>query len=98
MDDTLASHVENMILRPDSYQAFSENFGMYRVEEVIMTNKENERKRVRDIAFPPSGSLIMLRRNKEIFIPHGETHLLPGDIITVIGNTTALEEFRAILE
>ena len=98
MDDTLASHVENMILRPDSYQAFSENFGMYRVEEIIMTSKENERKRVRDIAFPPSGSLIMLRRNKEIFIPHGETHLLPGDVITVIGNTAALEEFRAILE
>lgn len=98
MDDTLASHVENLLLRPDSYQAFSENFGMYRIEEIIMGSKENENKRVRDLAFPPSGSLVMLRRNKEIFIPHGETHLLAGDIITVIGNTTALEEFRAILE
>ena len=98
MDDTLASHVENLILRPDSYQAFSENFGMYRIEEIIMGNDDNVNKRVRDLAFPPSGSLIMLRRNKQIFIPHGETHLLAGDIITVIGNTTALEEFRSILE
>ncbi len=98
MDDTLATHVENLILRPDSYQAFSENFGMYRIEEIIMRNNENQNKRVRDLPFHPSGSIIMLRRNKEIFIPHGDTHLLLGDIITVIGNTTALEEFRSLLE
>jgi len=40
----------------------------------------------------------MQRRGGEIFIPHGNTHLLLGDIITVIGNSVALAEFRKILE
>lgn len=98
IDDTLASHVENLIMRPDSYQAFSENFGMYRVEEINMQNHDNHKRRVRDLPFHPSGSIVMLRRNNEILIPHGETRLMLGDIITVIGNTSALEDFREVFE
>jgi Kef-type K+ transport system membrane component KefB/Trk K+ transport system NAD-binding subunit len=98
IEDTLASHVENLIMRPDSYEAFSESFGLYRVEEILMSNSEHDRKKVKRIAFPPSGSLVMFRRNNEIFIPHGDTQLLLGDVITVIGNTQALEEFRKKLE
>ncbi|MEQ8531825.1 MAG: cation:proton antiporter [Imperialibacter sp.] len=98
IEDTLASHVENLIMRPDSYQAFSESFGLYRVEEILMSNSQHDREKVKKIAFPPSGSLVMFRRNNEIFIPHGDTQLLLGDVITVIGNTQALEEFRNKLE
>lgn len=98
LDDMLANHVENLIMRPDSYQSFSESFGMYGVEEVLMSNDKLDRVKVKKVAFPPSGSLVMFRRNNEIFIPHGDTHLLLGDMITVIGNTQALEEFREVLE
>ena len=65
------------------------------IEEIKITNKATDGKRVRDFAFHPSGSLVLLRRNKEIFIPHGDTHLLLGDIITVIGTDEALNDFRA---
>lgn len=97
-DEVLASHVEDMIVRPETLETLSESFGMYRVEEIHLTNKDIHRNQVKQIAFPPSGSLVMLRRSKEIFIPHGDTHLLVGDILTVIGNSTALAEFRKTLE
>lgn len=97
-DEVLADHVEKMIVRPNAIASVSESFGTYSVEEIRITNKEIHRLQVKEIAFPPSGSLIIQKRGSEIFIPHGDTHLLRGDIMTVIGNTTALAQFRDIFE
>ncbi len=97
-DEVLASHIENMIVSPDSVASLSESFDNYRVEEIQITRKEVHRKLVKEIAFPPSGSLVIQRRGGEIFIPHGDTRLLIGDVITVIGNRRALTELRTILE
>ncbi len=97
-DEVLANHVENMLVRPDSIVSVSESFGMYAVEEIRITNKSLHRKLVKEVAFPPSGSLVIQKRGSEMFIPHGDTHLLLGDLMTVIGNSQALEEFRNIFE
>jgi Kef-type K+ transport system membrane component KefB/Trk K+ transport system NAD-binding subunit len=97
-DEVLANHVENMIVRPNSISSVSESFGLYTVEEIRITKKSLHRKLVKEIAFPPSGSLVIQKRGSEIFIPHGDTHLLLGDLMTVIGNSQALEEFRNIFE
>ncbi len=97
-NEILANHVEDMILRPDSVSSLSVNFDVYRVEEIQITKKEINGKLVKEVAFPPSGSLVIQRRNGEIFIPHGDTHLLLGDVVTVIGNRSALADFRRILE
>jgi Kef-type K+ transport system membrane component KefB len=97
-DEILANHVEDMILRPDSVASLSVSFDVYRVEEIKITRNEIHRKLVKEVAFPRSGSLVIQRRGGEIFIPHGDTHLLLGDIVTVIGNSIALTEFRNILE
>ncbi|VXD15943.1 cation:proton antiporter [Marinoscillum sp. 108] len=98
IDELLAGYVEDMIVRPETLTSLSESFGMYRIEEILLTRKELHRKQVMEVAFPPSGSLVVLRRDDEVFIPHGDTHLLLGDTLTVIGNSTALTEFRDILE
>lgn len=97
-DEVLANHIENMVARPHSVGTIQESFGIYRVEEIQVRKKEIHRKKVKEMAFPPSGSLVIQRRENDIFIPHGDTHVLLGDVITVIGNHTALEEFRKILE
>ena len=97
-NEILANHVEDMILRPDSVASLSVNFDIYRVEEIQITKKEINGKLVKEVAFPPSGSLVIQRRRGEIFIPHGDTHLLLGDVVTVIGNRSALADFRRILE
>ncbi|MTI19702.1 TrkA family potassium uptake protein, partial [Fulvivirga sp. RKSG066] len=92
---TMASQLEAAIVRPDTFQTLSEDFGAYQVEEIKMTNKKIDRDRVRNMAFHPSGSLVLMKRGTEMFVPHGDTHLLLGDIITVIGNGEALKDFRA---
>ncbi len=38
---------------------------------------------VRDIFLPPDTRIIMLRRDKEVLVPRGDTHLLPGDGIVL---------------
>ncbi|MEQ9403878.1 MAG: cation:proton antiporter [Cyclobacteriaceae bacterium] len=97
-DEVIAHYIEDMIMRPETISSLSESFGIHRVEEVKITQKEIHKKLVKDIAFPQSGSLVLQRRGDEVFIPHGDTHLWIGDIVTVIGNQSALAEFRRILE
>ena len=97
VEQVLAHHVEDMIVRPDSVDSLAESFNQYRVEEIAVLNHELHGKLVREIAFPPQGSLVIQRRGSEIFIPHGNTHLLEGDVITVIGNANALIQFRKTL-
>ncbi len=94
----IAQHIEDMIMRPDAIDSLSNSFDMYRIEEIQVTNPSIHRKLVKDLALPSTGSLIMQRRQGEVFIPHGNTHLLLGDQVTVIGNGMALTEFRRILE
>lgn len=96
-DEVLAKHIEDLILLPDAVTSVAESFKEYSIEEIQLTNSSMDRKKVKDITFPPTGSLVILRRGNEIFIPHGNTHLLLGDIVTVIGNREALVEFREIL-
>jgi Kef-type K+ transport system membrane component KefB len=98
VQEVVAAQIENEILRPTTVHALTDSFGTYSVEEVKVTKKEVHRKLVKDFPFPTSGSLIVIRREQEVFIPHGDTHILNGDIVTVIGNTQALQEFRSILE
>lgn len=97
-DEIFANHVEDMIVRPDSLSSITHSFENYGVEEIQVKSDKVVGKLVKEIPFPRSGSLIMHKRNKEVFIPHGDTHLLLGDIISVIGNKEALVQFRRILE
>ena len=97
-DAVLASHIESMVVRPDSVSSLSQSFDAYRIEEIPILNGFLHGKLVREIAFPPQGSLVIQRRGGEIFIPHGNTKLLKGDVMTVIGNTNALSEFRDLLQ
>lgn len=97
VDEVIASTMENEIMRPGTAHALTESFGSYSVEEIPVRNDYVEGTLVKDIPFPQSGSLVVVRRDNEIFIPHGDTHLLPGDLVTVIGNASALREFRKLL-
>ncbi|WKK83724.2 cation:proton antiporter [Marivirga arenosa] len=93
-DEVLASHVESLIVSPDSISSLSESFENYRLEEIQIKRKEIHKRKVKELALPPTGSLVIQKRDGEVFIPHGDTKLLLGDFITVIGNQNALAEFR----
>jgi Trk K+ transport system NAD-binding subunit len=96
--EIVAGSIENEIMRPTTAHALTDSFGAYSVEEIAVHNTAIDRHYVKDIPFPRSGSLVVVRRENEIFIPHGDTHLLLGDLVTVIGNAAALEEFRRLLQ
>nr|HPI80785.1 NAD-binding protein [Cyclobacteriaceae bacterium] len=96
--EIVASRIESEILRPATTHALADSFGAYSVEEIAIRNKDMDRRLVMDVPFPRSGSIIVIKRAGEIFIPHGKTHLLIGDLLTVIGNADALEEFRKLLD
>ncbi|MFK7921259.1 MAG: monovalent cation:proton antiporter family protein [Bacteroidia bacterium] len=94
----LASAIENMIFRPDTYHHMFEDFGQYTMQDITLTNRDVEGKLVRDIPFHQEGSLMVIRRQDQDLIPHGDTRFKTGDIATVIGNDAALEDFRKKLE
>ena len=91
-------HIEDIVLRPNAIDSLATSFEVYRIEEITISNKAINRKLVKEVAFPPTGSLVIQKRGGEVFIPHGNTHLLLGDQLTVIGTGAALAEFRNILE
>ncbi len=97
LEKTLANNIENMVLRPSTYTALIESFESFSVEEIVIKNPEVDGKQVKDLPFHKEGSLMLLRRKGEMHIPHGNTYLRSGDVITVIGNEQALEDFRAKL-
>jgi len=97
-DEVMANHLESLIVSPDSISSLSDSFENYRIEEIQITKSEIHKKKVKEVPFPPTGSLVIQRREGEIFIPHGDTKLLLGDFITVIGNHNALSDFRQKLD
>lgn len=97
-EELMASHIEDMVLRPNAVDSLSTSFDVYRIEEIDIRSREIHRKLVKEVAWPQTGSLVIQKRGGEVFIPHGNTHLLIGDQMTVIGTGSALAEFRRLLE
>lgn len=49
---------------------------------------------IKDIPLHNDGYIILIRRNNDIFVPHGDTNLLVGDILTIFGTNAAMEDYR----
>ncbi|MBN1415182.1 MAG: cation:proton antiporter [Bacteroidales bacterium] len=90
----LATTIENLILRPTTYHALLESFENFRVEEILITNKEVDGLQVKEIPFHKDAILIMVKRDNAFFIPHGETYFRTGDILHVFGTNTALQNTK----
>jgi CIC family chloride channel protein len=53
---------------------------------------------VRDLSWPEGATLVSIRRGQRVIIPHGETQLRGGDIITAFGTGDSRIELAAVLE
>lgn len=87
-----ATAIENYILRPTTYHDLVETFENYTVEEIVVANKQLDGRLLKEITFHSSAILMMIKRDKVSFIPHGETYLRLGDVLHVFGTPTALED------
>jgi Trk K+ transport system NAD-binding subunit len=90
----MATTIENLIIRPTTYHALVESFENFSVEEVPVVSKQVDGVQVKDISFHKDAILMMVKRDKSYYIPHGETFLRKGDVLHVFGTTTALEDTR----
>jgi Trk K+ transport system NAD-binding subunit len=90
----LATAIENLIIRPTTYHALVESFENFRVEEVLIANKEIDGLKVEQISFHKDAVLIMIKRENNFFIPHGNTYFKKGDVLLVFGTQTAFEDTR----
>jgi Trk K+ transport system NAD-binding subunit len=93
----LATTIESLIIMPTTYQALVDTFEDYRVEEINVSKSNVDGAQVKDIPFHKDGTVILIRRGSEVYIPHGDTYLRIGDLLTVFGTGTALEEIRKLL-
>jgi NhaP-type Na+/H+ and K+/H+ antiporter len=55
-------------------------------------------KQVKDLALPPEVLLGPVTRGKDLIIPHGETELLEGDRVTLMGTRKDMEAAKKYLQ
>ena len=93
----IATTIENLIVRPTTYHALVETFENFSVEEVKVTSKAIDGLQIKEIPFHKDGTLMLIKRGSNMYIPHGDTYLKIGDIINVFGSDSALIDIRAKL-
>jgi len=91
---TLATTIENLIIRPTTYHALVETFDKFNVEEITITNPDLDELQVKEIPFHEDGFLMLIRRGHEMMVPHGNTYLKNGDVVVVFASDTAMDDFR----
>lgn len=93
----VASAIENLILRPSAYNSLVETYENFTVEDVILLDTEVEGKRIKDIPFHKDAMIMLVTRGNEKFVPHGDTYVKAGDVMTLFGTGSAIEEIRKII-
>jgi Kef-type K+ transport system membrane component KefB len=90
----IASTIENLIVRPEAYHTLIESFDDFSVEEIRVRNRYMEGKALRELDFHKDGSIMLIKRGHQMFIPHGNTAFHTGDVVTILGTDAAVEDFR----
>lgn len=90
----IANTIEQLIISPATYRTVVESNEDFTIEEITLTNKDMDGLQVKEIPFHGNGTIMMIKRNNNMFIPHGETYLRLGDVVNVFGTTTALDDYR----
>ncbi len=88
----LATTIESLVIRPTTYHALVDTFENYQVEDIEVTSKKIDGLQIKDIPFHFDCTLILVSRGSEKYIPHGETYIRYGDVITIFGTDSAIED------
>lgn len=90
----LATTIENLILRPGAYQSLIESFEDFSVEDLTVLGDFAIGKKVMDVPLPKDAMIMLITRHSEKFVPHGNTYLKAGDVLTIFGTGSAIDEIR----
>ena len=92
-----ATAIENLIFRPATYHTMFESFESFSVEIIKLTNKNIIGHQIKTIPFHQEGFLMMVKREGEYFVPHGDDYLHNGDEVVAFGRHSALLDYKAKL-
>ena len=100
MNTTLASVVtlENLIYRPNVFSMLSHEDENMEVLEVIVTNPAIAGRSIKDIEFPDETLVLMVRRGEITSMPHGNSILELGDVLTLFVRVNSMVEIAQLFE
>ncbi|MCD6332313.1 MAG: cation:proton antiporter [Bacteroidales bacterium] len=90
----IATAIENIIFRPATYHTLFESFESFNVEIIQVQNKAVSNHQIKEIPFHQDGSIMMINRDGEYFIPHGDDYFHYGDKVVVFGRFSAIKDFK----
>ncbi|MFO7614507.1 MAG: monovalent cation:proton antiporter family protein [Bacteroidales bacterium] len=93
----LANAIEMLIMRPTVHSALVDTFEHFSVEDIMVSGDQVHGRQIMEIPFHKEGMILLVRKSDEIVIPHGDTYLRKGDIVTAFGTESALLEIKQLL-
>lgn len=90
----LANSIENLIILPTTYHALIESYDNFHIEELEILNPDVDGLQVRELPLHGDGTIMMIKREGNMYVPHGDTYLRLGDIVNVFGTNVAIEDYR----
>lgn len=92
MATTLA--LEGALYFPSAFSMMSDRGDDVELLDIPLTNPQLARRPLRAVRLPGNALVIGLRRAGEVLVPHGDTQLELGDMLTLVGSTSALRDAR----
>jgi Trk K+ transport system NAD-binding subunit len=91
--------LSNLVRRPDIFSLLStgEDPGDADVTEVLVTNDDVAGKTLRDLKLPGDSLVVMIRRGGRRLVPHGDSQIQIGDVLTIAGTGSSTRDAEVML-
>jgi len=87
--------LEGALHFPAAFEMLTDPSDGVEVREISLQNAAFIGKRLREVQLVGDALLMGIRRGEEVFIPHGNTRLMRGDLLMLVGHEEALAEALA---
>lgn len=82
----------------DTLLSISFEFENFYIQDVQVTGKEIDGMKIKDILFHHDCTLVLIYRKNDKFIPHGDSYIRTGDVITIFGTGTSIVDAKEKLQ
>lgn len=94
----LAIALDNLLMRPDIFQVLAAPSRDSEVVEVLLRNRRLAGHQVGRMRLPGDAMVVLVQRGGRNFVPHPETVLELGDLVTIAGDREAVEATGVLLQ
>jgi Kef-type K+ transport system membrane component KefB/Trk K+ transport system NAD-binding subunit len=87
-----------MARNPDLFRLMTAHPEGRQIEEAYVANPLVAGRRLRDLRISGDLIIISIHRGREVLVPHGNTQLESGDVLTVLGDEDSVKNFKERVE